>query len=101
MSIEQNTIKENKNFFVRTWLRIKNSEYTYLASAFLLPFVIMAGAFACMEFHPFGNSSILTLDFQAQYIYYYEKIRDLLVNGGSWLYSWQRTLGGEFMGIVA
>lgn len=101
MSIEQNTIKENKNFFVRIWLRIKNSEYTYLAAAFFLPFAIMAGAFACMEFHPFGNSSILTLDFQAQYIFYYEKIRDLLVNGGSWLYSWQRTLGGEFMGIVA
>ena len=101
MSIEQNTIKENKNFFLRTWLRIKTSEYTYLAAAFLLPFVIMAGVFACMEFHPFGNSSILTLDFQAQYIYYYEEIRNLLVHGGSWLYSWKRTLGGEFMGIVA
>lgn len=101
MSIEQNKIKENKNFFVRMWLRLKSSEYTYLAAAFLLPFTVMAGVFACMGFHPFGNGSILTLDFQAQYIFYYEKIRDLLVNGGSWLYSWQRTLGGEFMGIVA
>lgn len=81
--------------------RIKNSQYLYLAAAFFLPFTIMLGIYACLEVHPFGNSTILTLDFQAQYIYYYEEIRRLLTEGGSWLYSWSRTLGGEFMGIVA
>ena len=80
--------------------KMPNGGYALLV-AFLLPFAIMFGVYACLGKHPFGNQSILTLDLQAQYIYYYEAIRRLLTEGGSWLYSWQRTLGGEFMGIVA
>ena len=74
--------------------------YCYIAS-FLLPFLIMLGVYACLGKHPFGNGSVLTLDLQAQYVYYFEAIRRLLTEGGSWLYSFARTLGGEFMGIVA
>ena len=87
--------------FARFWFRLKHSEYLYLLAAFFLPFTILLGVYACLGTHPFGNSSVLTLDLQAQYIYYYEEIRRLLTQGGSWLYSWKRTLGGEFMGIVA
>ncbi len=74
--------------------------YVYIA-AFLVPFLIMLGVYACLGKHPFGNGSVLTLDLQAQYVYYFEAIRRLLVEGGSWLYSFERTLGGEFMGIVS
>ena len=73
----------------------------YLIAAFFIPFMIMLGVYICMSKHPFGNNSILTLDMQAQYVYYFEAIRRLLTEGGSWIYSWERTLGGEFMGIVA
>jgi uncharacterized membrane protein YfhO len=66
-----------------------------------MPFLIMLGVYACLSKHPFGNESVLTLDLQAQYVYYFEAIRRLLTEGGSWLYSFARTLGGEFMGIVA
>ena len=65
----------------------------YLIAAFFIPFVIMLGVYACLGKHPFGNNSVLTLDLQAQYVYYYEAIRRLLTEGGSWLYSWERTLG--------
>ena len=73
----------------------------YLIAAFIIPFMIMLGVYVCLEKHPFGNNSVLTLDMQAQYVYYFEALRRLLTEGGSWLYSWERTLGGEFMGIVA
>ena len=73
----------------------------YLIAAFIIPFMIMLAVYVCMEKHPFGNNSVLTLDMQAQYVYYFEALRRLLTEGGSWLYSWERTLGGEFMGIVA
>jgi uncharacterized membrane protein YfhO len=86
---------------VRFLAGLKDSEYLFLCAAFFLPFVIMMGVYACLEMHPFGNNSVLMLDIQAQYIYYYEEIRSLLTEGGSFLYSWKRTLGGEFMGIVA
>ncbi len=74
--------------------------YCYIA-AFMLPFLIMLGVYACLGKHPFGDGSVLTLDLQAQYVYYFEAIRRLLTEGGSWLYSFERTLGGEFMGIVS
>ena len=101
MESEQTLMIPKSSFAARLWERVKKSEYLYLVAAFFLPFMIMLGIYACLEVHPFGNNSVLTLDLQAQYIYYYEEIRNLLVNGGSWLYSWKRTLGGEFMGIVA
>ena len=101
MSKSKSMALPQQSFAGRCWQRIKTSEYLYLTAAFFLPFMIMLGVYACMSIHPFGNSSVLTLDLQAQYVYYYEEIRSLLVNGGSWLYSWKRTLGGEFMGIVA
>ena len=85
--------------FIRT--KIIGSEYFYLIGAFFLPVLLMIGAHAAVGFYPFGNSSILSLDFQAQYIYYYENVRKLLTEGGSWLYTWSRSLGGEFMGYVA
>lgn len=87
--------------FARYCAGLKDSQYIYLCAAFLLPFSIMLGIYACMNMHPFGNNSVLMLDLQAQYIYYYQEIRNLILEGGSFLYSWKRTLGGEFMGIVA
>ncbi|MBO4428817.1 MAG: YfhO family protein [Clostridia bacterium] len=81
--------------------KITKSPYFYLVGAFFLPVLLMLGAHAAASFYPFGNQSILSLDFQAQYIYYFEQIRRLLTEGGSWLYTWSRTLGGEFMGYVA
>ena len=94
----KNVLKKTLSF-IKT--KIIDSEYFYLVGAFLLPVILMAGAHAAVGFFPFGNSSILSLDFQAQYIYYYENVRKLLTEGGSWLYTWSRTLGGEFMGYVA
>jgi hypothetical protein len=55
----------------------KGFEGSYLIAAFFIPFVIMLGVYICLEKHPFGNNSVLTLDLQAQYVYYYEAIRRL------------------------
>lgn len=90
--------KPKKNIF-----KTNGKEFSgyYLIAAFIIPFMIMLAVYVCMEKHPFGNQSVLTLDMQAQYVYYFEALRRLLTEGGSWLYSWERTLGGEMMGIVA
>ena len=69
--------------FARFWYKIKTNPYSYLIAAFFLPFTILLGVYACMGIHPFGNNSVLTLDLQAQYIYYYEEIRRLITQGGS------------------
>lgn len=111
MSTEQKTdalLSEQKTAVQPPKRKIKNQKKEkksfdgyYLVAAFAIPFLVMLGVYICLEKHPFGNNTVLTLDMQAQYVYYFEALRRLLTEGGSWLYSWERTLGGEFMGIIA
>ena len=57
--------------------------------------------YIALEVFPFGTNSVLVLDLNGQYVYFFEELRQKILEGGSMLYSWSRTLGGEFMGIYA
>ena len=72
-----------------------------LSVCFLLPALMLALVYMCLLVWPFGEPSVLVLDLNAQYVYYFEKLRNILVSGDSLLYSFERALGGEFMGIFA
>lgn len=76
-------------------------EYGYLGYAFLFPAVIMLSIYIALGHKPFGDFCVLTLDLNAQYVYFYEALREFLCGDASLLYSFSRTLGGEFMGIYA
>jgi len=69
--------------------------------AFLLPAFLMAVAHACIGVWPFGRMSVLTLDLNAQYVFFFEALRACVYGDGSLLYSFSRSLGGEFVGIYA
>lgn len=73
----------------------------HIGLAFLLPVLIMALIYVAMEVWPFGKNSVLVLDLNGQYVYYFEAIRDILRGEQGILYSFERALGGEFLGIVA
>ncbi len=74
----------------------------YLYPSFLLPVVIMSIVYICLTIFPYGDRSILILDMNAQYIYFFEQLRDILTSSSeSILYSFERALGGEFLGIYA
>lgn len=68
---------------------------------FLTPFLAMIVIYCCLMVWPVGKNSVLVLDLNAQYIYYFEQLRDVLTSGDSLLYTFERALGGEFMGIFA
>ncbi|MBQ4353376.1 MAG: YfhO family protein [Clostridia bacterium] len=68
---------------------------------FAAPFFAMILIYCCLMVWPAGKNSVLVLDLNAQYIYYFEQLRDILTGDGSLLYSFERALGGEFMGIFA
>lgn len=88
---------------------IKNNEklltlrknYGYLGHAFLIPAIIMLCIYLAIGHKPLGGMSILTLDLNAQYVYFYEALRDAVWGDSSLLYSFSRSMGGEFMGIYA
>lgn len=76
-------------------------EYGYLLYAALIPTVIMYLIYVAHGIYPFGDESVLVLDLNGQYVYFYEAIRNFVYGDTSLLYSFSRALGGEFMGILA
>ncbi len=72
-----------------------------LLFCFAVPFFAMFVIYAGLGVWPFGKESVLVLDLNAQYIYYLEKLRGILLDGESIIYSFNRNLGGEFLGIFA
>ncbi len=73
----------------------------YLMAAFFVPLVLMYLIYIGMEVFPFGKNSVLVLDLNGQYVYYFEYFREIIHGDASLLYSWTRSLGGEFLGIFA
>ncbi|MDE6788523.1 MAG: YfhO family protein [Ruminococcus sp.] len=72
----------------------------YYVYAFLIPAVLTLIAYAIFGVYPFGERSVLTLDLNGQYVYYFENIRDCFWNGESPLYSWSRNLSGGYQGVI-
>jgi uncharacterized membrane protein YfhO len=68
--------------------------------AFFLPALILLGAYFAFGVFPFGKESVLSLDLNGQYVYYYDYMYDVLAGKESVFYSWSRNLSGEFMGII-
>ena len=87
---------ENNNSILKN----KNNLKTLLA-CFGIPTAAMIVLYCCLTVWPTGENSVLVLDLNAQYIYYFEQLRDIITSGESLLYSFERALGGEFMGIFA
>ena len=70
-----------------------------LFACFGLPAFVMLAVYLGRGVWPIRNNSVLVLDLNAQYIYYYEAFRQAILEGKSLLYSWSQSLSGELIGI--
>lgn len=92
--------------FMGCWRRFRASVvslYTndyQLLLAFGVPFAIMFLAYFIFGVNPFEGESVLSLDLNGQYVYYYDYMYDVFAGKESLFYSWSRNLSGEFMGII-
>ena len=68
--------------------------------SFLLPALILLVSYFIFGVWPFGVESVLSLDLNGQYVYYYDHMFDVIYGGESVFYSWSRNLSGEWMGII-
>lgn len=76
------------------------SKMVYLL-AFFIPAICLLVAYLIFGIAPVGEESVLVLDLNGQYVYYYENMRDAFWGNGSWVNSWSRNLSGETIGIFA
>lgn len=108
ISKESITVTEKTSFVKKlhsVWFDYTESLRThktlFLLWSFLLPMGIMALIYVALGVYPVGNNSVLVLDLNGQYVYFFEELRSKILSGESLLYSWSRSLGGEFIGIFA
>ncbi|MBQ3566854.1 MAG: YfhO family protein [Oscillospiraceae bacterium] len=88
---------ENLPAFLGQWF-IRNKFYFL---AFAVPVIIMYIAYAMFQVSPYGDFSVLVLDLNGQYVYYFEAIRDAFWGEESILYNWSRNLSGGYLGVIA
>ena len=77
---------------------VKND--SQLIWAFILPAVILFISYALFGVWPFGKESVLSLDLNGQYVYYYDHMYDVLYGDESVFYSWSRNLSGEYLSSI-
>lgn len=82
---------------VQTWIYDRRSYFI----AALLPAALLLCAYVFFGIYPFGKRSVLALDLNAQYVYYFDYMRDVLSGKESLFYSWSGSLSGEFFGTFA
>ena len=99
--MQKNNKNPLKSLFESDRFKALKAEYGYLSLSFAIPALIMLLIYFCMGHKPIADGSVLVLDLNAQYVYFYEALRDFVWGDGSLLYSFSRSLGGEFMGIYA
>ncbi|MBQ9415375.1 MAG: YfhO family protein [Clostridia bacterium] len=73
----------------------------YLLLGAVLAMCIMYGIDIFLQIPPYGDGSVLVLDLNAQYVYFFEGLRRAIYGDASFLYSFSRSMGGEFLGIYA
>ena len=81
---------------IKGWL---SRNWSYLA-AFFLPVALIYIAYLIFGLYPAGEHSVLVLDLNGQYVYYFEALRDAFHGDGSILYNWERNLSGGYQGII-
>ncbi|MBE6593529.1 MAG: hypothetical protein E7642_05995 [Ruminococcaceae bacterium] len=91
-----------KRFLKNVQQKLYLSPSLYLLFCFIVPVVLMFGIYLTRGLHPFGDGTPLVLDLNSQYAYFFEGLRNLVYgDASSFLYSFSRSLGGEFMGMYA
>lgn len=73
----------------------------FFALSFLIPATIMVLAFRANDLHPFGEDQFLVVDLWHQYFPFFRVVREKLVEGGSFLYSWQNGMGTNFLSLIS
>lgn len=69
-------------------------------AAFLLPALLFFIVLWLGGFYPFGEKSMLVMDMRDQYVAFFASLRDALFGDNSLFFSWSRSMGGNYWGIL-
>lgn len=116
--------KSNVKTKIKAWKlraeRFRKSKFTavmyekgalYFLLSFFIPFIIMLIAFQKEgvhmlwfkdgKFQESGDNQFLVVDLWHQYYPFFRVLREKLITGGSFLYSWQNGIGTNFLSLLS
>ena len=99
-----NTITDDKekNFSIKKVLGfVCGSGVPWVFLAFFVPAIIMLIGFRNSEIHPYGDKQMLVVDLWHQYYPFFKVVREKLVSGGSFFYTWSTGLGTNFLSLIS
>ncbi|MBQ8613821.1 MAG: YfhO family protein [Ruminiclostridium sp.] len=96
---QQSAVKKYLGYAKAGLKRFFITDYQFPIS-FGIPFLILLLAYFIFGVYPIDIESVLSLDLNGQYVYYYDYMYDVFAGEESLFYSWSRNLSGEFMGII-
>ena len=100
MSKNNNTEKliNKKNPLLKA---VTESGLWWVVLAFVIPVVIMTLAFKEAGMHPYGDQQMLVIDLWHQYYPFFRVVREKLLLGSSFLYSWETGMGTNFLSLIS
>ena len=98
-TVKTNKFAENIGYLAKGLKRFFRHDWQIWLS-FLIPLLTLLISYFIFGVYPFGDGSVLSLDLNGQYVYYYDYMYDVFAGKESVFYSWSRNLSGEFMGII-
>ena len=96
---------QNNSLISSSWTEKKWVQWTrfslFLLLSFSLPVLLGVLVLKQNGFYPFDSNgiTIISIDFQSQYISYLRYYRKLLIENGSLIYTTSKTFGGDFLSI--
>lgn len=81
--------------------RLKQKKYFFFTLAFLIPFLTFIITYIANGYYPIGRNQILIVDAYHQYYQFFQVLRDKLINGGGFFYTFSMGLGSDFLGLMA
>lgn len=93
---------DKKAASLKSWAKNHPATSVYLASA-LAPMLIMLVVWAIMGMYPFGNKSLMAVDFSHQYISFFAFLKNTVLTGdwSAFAYSFTKSIGGEMVGVLS
>ena len=85
---------------MKNFKRPKTSAIIWNFAAFLLPVLLFLCILYQCGFYPFGEKSMLIMDMKDQYVEFFASLRDALFGDYSLFFSWSRSMGGNYWGIL-
>lgn len=78
-----------------------HKQMLWTVAAFVIPVLIFLIILYKCGFYPFGEKSMLIMDMQGQYVHFFASLRDALFGDNSLFFSWSRSMGGNYWGLLA